>query len=136
MSKLEKRLWGYEYISDNGISYEVGEVTAEYNVIVDTFMDISNLFDGNVLIKDHLVDYVHGNLMCGDDSDFEDIKDFLDDRIARYENHERTVRFYRDFKDAVDTLYTCYIGFDDEKSEMTTKISMAILFQIAREDRK
>lgn len=136
MSKLEKKPWGYEYLSDNGIAYDIGEMTAEYNVIVDTFMDIIELFDANILIKDYLVDYVHGDLMCGDESDVEDIKDFLDGRIAQYENHERTVRFYRDFKDVEDTLYECYIGFDDKKSEITTEISMAMLLKIAREDRK
>lgn len=135
MSKLEKKPWGYEYLSDNGIAYDIGEVTAEYNVIVDTFMDISELFDGNVLIKDHLVDYVHGDLMYGDESDVEDIKDFLDGRIAQYENHERTVRFYRDVQGVEDTLYKCYLGFDYEKYDAATKIPVTMLLKMIREDK-
>lgn len=135
MSKLEKKPWGYEYLSDNGIAYAVGEVTAEYNVVIDSFDDVSELFDGNVLIKDHIVDYVHGNLMCGDESDAEDIKDFLDERIAQYENHERTVRFYRDVQGVEDTLYKCYLGFDYEKHEVATRIPLATLLKMAREDR-
>ena len=135
MSKLEKKPWGYEYLSDNGISYTVGEATAEYNVVIDSFDDISELFDGTVLIHDHLVDYVHGNLMYGDDFDLEDIKDFLDYRIEKYENHERTVRFYRDVNGAEDTLYSCYLGLDEEKSEDAVKIPTSLLLRMAREDR-
>lgn len=135
MSKLEKKPWGYEYVSDNGISYEVGEVTAEYNVVIDGFTDIDELFDCNVLISDHLVDYVHGNLMYGDESDVADIKDWLDDRINRYENHERTVRFYRDIKGVEDTLYECYLGFEDEECEKATKIPTSLLLKMAREDK-
>lgn len=135
MSKLEKKPWGYEYLSDNGIAYTVGEATADYNVVIDSFDDISELFDGVVLIQDHLVDYVHGNLMCGDASDIEDIQDFLDDRIAKYENHERTVRFYRDVQGVEDTLYACYLGFEDEKAEDAVKIPMAVMLRMAREDR-
>ena len=135
MSKLEKKPWGYEYLSDNGISYSVGEVTAEYNVIIDHFEDISELFDGTVLIQDQLVDYVHGNLMNGDWTDVDDVKDFLDYRIERYENHERTVRFYRDVQGAEDTLYKCYLGFEDEQSEHAVKIPTPTLLKIAREDR-
>ena len=135
MSKLEKQPWGYEYLSDNGISYTVGEATAEYNVVIDNFDDISELLDGTVLIHDHLVDYVHGNLMYGDDFDLEDIKDFLDYRIEKYENHERTVRFYRDVRGSEDTLYTCYLGFEEEKSEDAVKIPTSVLLKMAREDR-
>ena len=135
MSKLEKKPWGYEYLSDNCISYTVGEATADYNVVIDSFDDISELFDGVVLINDHLVDYVHGNLMCGDESDIEDIKDFLDYRIAQYENHERTVRFYRDVQGAEDTLYSCYIGFSEEKYADAVKIPMSVMLRMAREDR-
>lgn len=135
MSKLEKRPWGYEYLSDNGIAYAVGEVTAEYNVIIDHFMDISELFDCNVLIQDCLVDYVHGNLMCGDMADVEEIKDFLDDRIAQYENHERTVKFYRDVQGVADTLYACYLGFKEQRIYGATMIQTATLLKMAREDR-
>ena len=135
MSKLEKKPWGYEYLSDNGISYTVGEATADYNVVIDSFDDISELFDSVVLINDHLVDYVHGNLMCGDESDIEDIKDFLDYRIEQYENHERTVRFYRDVQGVEDTLYSCYLGFSEEKYADAVKIPMSVMFRMAREDR-
>ena len=135
MSKLEKMAWGYEYTSDNGIAYEVGEVSSEYNVIVDNFLDICELFDGNILIKDCLVDYVYGDLMSDDEGDVDDIKGWLDKRIAQYENHERTIRFYRDIVGREDTLYKCYLGFAEERCEQSTRISRERLEEIAREDR-
>ena len=134
MSKLEKQAWGYEYTSDNGITYEIGEVTSEFNVVIDNFMDICEMFDTIVLIQTRLIDYVYGNLMWGDEDDIADIKDWLDDRIARYENHERTVRFYRDTMGAEDTLYECYLGLDEEKYEESTRISTGALIKMARED--
>ena len=134
MSKFEKKTWGYEYVSDNGLVYGVGEVTAEYNVVVDYFEDIIKLFDGNVLIKDCLVDYIYGDLICGEGSDAQKIKDWLDNRISRYENHERTVRFYRDVIGRENTLYTCYLGFAEKKDEQSTMIPAATLLKMARED--
>ena len=134
MSKLEERAWGWEYTSDNGIVYEVGEVSAEYNVVFDRFNDISELFDTIVLLRDHLVDYVYGNL-CGDWIENLEIKTWLDWRISQYENHERTVRFYRDVKDSDDELYECYIGLAEEKHEQAKRISRERLEEIAKEDR-
>lgn len=134
MSKFEKKEWGYEYTSDNGITYDVGESFGEYNVVVDNFIDICELFDTNILIKDYLVDYVYGNLMNGDESDIENIKDWLDRRITQYENHERTIRFYRDIKGREDTLYECYLGFAEEKREQAVRISTGPLLKMIRED--
>lgn len=135
MSKLEKMTWGWEYTSDNDIAYEIGEVSSEYNVVVDNFLDICELFDGSILIKDCLVDYVYGNLMNGDESDADSIKEWLDKRILQYENHERTVRFYRDIVGREDTLYECYIGFAEEKCDQPVRISRERLAEMAEEDR-
>ena len=134
MSKLAKMAWGYEYTSDNGIAYEVGEVSGEYNVIVDNFLDICELFDGNILIKDCFVDYVYGNLINGDEDDIDDIKEWLDKRITQYENHERTIRFYRDIVGREDTLYECYLGLAEEKREQTVRITREQLAEMAEED--
>ena len=135
MSKLEKMAWGYEYTSNNGIAYEVGEVSGEYNVVVDNFLDVCELFDGNILIKDCLVDYVYGDLMNGDEDDVNSIKEWLDKRITQYEKHERTIRFYRDIVGREDTLYECYLGFTEEEREQATIISRERLAEMAEEDK-
>ena len=136
MSKLEKQEWGgYEYTSNSGIVYEIGEVSSEYNVIVDNFMDISELFDANILIHDKLVDYVFGNLMNGSKYEIEEIKQWIDDRIFKYENYERTVRFYRNVMGSEDSLYECYLGLEDEEYEEAIRISAGQLLQMAREDK-
>ena len=134
MSKFAKKTWGYEYTSDNGITYEVGEVSSEYNVIVDSFSDVWDMFDTNVLTKDKLVDYVYGDLMSGNRLEVEEIKRWIDERIARYENHERTVRFHRDIIGREDTLYECYLGLAEEKHEHSTRISRERLAEMAEED--
>ena len=41
-SKLEKRPWGWEYVSKSGLEYAIGEVTVEFNVVVDLFGDIDS----------------------------------------------------------------------------------------------
>lgn len=135
MSKIEKRAWGYEYTSDNNIVYEIGEISGEYNAIIDSFSDIWEMFDTNVLIKDKLVDYVYGNLIRGDDFEVEQIKNWLDWRIPHYENHERIVVFYRDIVGKEDTTYECYIGFAEEKYERPVRISRERLAEMAEEDK-
>lgn len=136
MSKLEKKEWGYEYTSDHGITYEIGEISDEYNVILDSFSDVWEMFDSNVLVKDGLVDYVYGNLIHGDEFEVEEVKKWLDWRIPHYENHERTVRFYRDIIGREDTLYECYIGFAEEKYGQAVRISREQLAEMAEEDKE
>lgn len=135
MSKLEKKIWGYEYTSDNNIAYEIGEISGEYNVIIDSFSDIWEMFDTNILIKDKLVDYVYGNLIHGDEPEVEQIKKWLDWRIPYYEEHERTIRFYRDIVGREDTLYECYIGLAEEKCDQAVRISKEQLAKMAEEDK-
>ena len=62
MSKLEKTRSGWEYTSDMGITYAVGEVSTEFNVVIDEFMDVHELFDCEAMIKNALVTYVYGDL--------------------------------------------------------------------------
>lgn len=133
ISALEKMPWGWQYTSLNGIKYTIGEVTGDYHAILDEFEDISEMFDGNILIEDHFVSYVHGDIV----NDTEDIKEFLDWRIPRYENHERTIRFHRDIigRPDEDVFYECYIGKNVEMHETTTKISTKMLKDMATEDR-
>ena len=61
-SKLIKQKWGWEYISQNGNSYSVGEVTAEFNVVVDDFDDINEMFDCEAIVLCYPIDYVYGSL--------------------------------------------------------------------------
>lgn len=130
-STLRKQAWGWEYISCNGNKYSVGPVTADFNVIVDDFDDINELFDCEALVHAHLVDYVYGDL----DSDTKEIKGWLDERIERYESHERTVKFYTNLwsRDDSDILYECYLGFDIYKEPKTVNMSKALLYRTAEE---
>ena len=130
MSELTKCAWGWEYTSDNGILYEIGEVTSEFNVIKDPFMDILEMFDCNILEQAHFVDYVFGDI----DDETEHMKEWIDERIARYENHERTIRFYRNIIGREDTLYECYLGLAEEKHEQAVRISRERLAEMAEED--
>lgn len=132
MSKLIRYAWGWEYTSDNGILYEVSETTSELNVITDTFMDVIEMFDCNLLEQVHFVDYVFGDM----DYETEHIKQWIDERIARYENHERRIRFYRDVVGREDTLYECYLGFAEEKHEQPVRISRERLAEMAEEDKE
>lgn len=130
-SKLIKQKWGWEYISKNGNSYSVGPVTMEFNVIVDDFDDINELFDGEALVHSHLVDYVYGDL----ESDADIIKEWIDERINRYEKHERTVKFYTNLisRDDHDVLYECYLGTEMYKKVETVNMSKQLLSKIAKE---
>lgn len=133
-SKLIKQKWGWEYVSKNGNSYSIGPVTAEFNVIVDDFDDINELFDCEALVHAHLVDYVYGDL----ESDANEIKKWLDKRIERYEDHERTVKFYTNIwsRDDSDVLYECYLGLDVYKEQETVNMSKALLYRTAEEVRR
>ena len=130
-STLRKQNWGWEYISCNGNKYSVGPVTMEFNVIVDEFNDINELFDYEALVHAHLVDYVYGDL----DDDNHEIKEWLDQRINRYENHERTVKFYTNLwsRDDSDVLYECYLGLDVYKEQETVNMSKSLLYRTAEE---
>ena len=130
-STLRKQRWGWEYVSKNGNKYSVGTVTEEFNVIVDDFEDINELFDYDALIHSHLVDYVYGDL----ETDTDNIKEWLDERIERYENHERTVRFYTNIidRDDCDVLYECYIGLQEEGGAKAKRIEMDTMMRFAEE---
>lgn len=132
-SKLTKKPWGWEYVSKNGNSYSVGEVTMEFNVIVDDFDDVNELFDCEALVHSHLVDYVYGDL----ERDTYIIKEWMDERISRYEQHERTVRFYTNLisRDDCDVLYECYLGTEIYKQPEAVNMSKQHLYKIAREIR-
>lgn len=116
MGQIRKVRCGYEYVSDNGIVYEIGENGAEFNIIIDTFMDLDERFDELAPFPSHLVDYVYGEI--------EDVYvlRWIDERIERYENHERTVRFYQ------EQPYECYIGLKEEKYETKIRLSKEDFF--------
>jgi hypothetical protein len=132
-SKFIKQRWGWEYTSSNGNTYSVGPVTAEFNVVVDAFEDINELFDGEAIVYSNLVDYVYGEI----EDDPEDIKRWLDWRIDRYEKYERTVKFCTNLlkRSDVDTLYECYIGLEKKKRSETRKIERNRMLRIAEEVR-
>ena len=130
-STLSKQKWGWEYISSNGNKYSIGSVTQEFNVIVDDFNDINELFDYEALVHSHLVDYVYGDL----ETDTDIIKEWLDERITRYEDHERTVKFYTNLWSRNDSniLYECYLGLDVYKEPETVNMSKEFLYRTAEE---
>lgn len=130
-SKLTKKPWGWGYVSKNGIEYAIGEVIADFNVIVDDFDDVNELFDGEALILAKLIDYVYGDL----ERDSKEIKEWLDERIDKYEEHERTVKFYTNLlsRDDTDVLYECYIGTEEKRKERTKTISKELMHIIAEE---
>lgn len=130
-SQFVKKPWGWEYVSQNGIKYTVGELTAEFNVVVDEFEDIHELFDCEAIINQHLVDYVYGNIQ----DDPNDIKHWLDWRINRYETYERTVKFYPNLlkRDDADVLYECYIGTEKKQINRGKRISISRMLEIAEE---
>ena len=111
MGKIRQLNYGYEYISDNGITYDIGENGADFNIIIDTFMDLDDKFDKLAPYNYHLVDYVFGDI------EEKDVLEWIDERIERYENHERTVRFYD--KGACE----CYVGLKEEKYETRKRLS-------------
>ena len=130
-SKLTMKNWGWEYVSKNGIEYTVGEITADFNVVIDDFNDINELFDCEAIMLAKPIDYVYGDLR----RDSKEIKEWLDERIETYEKHERTVKFYTNHlnRSDVDVLYECYIGTEEKKEEKTRKIEMYRMLKIAEE---
>lgn len=130
-SKLTNKPWGWEYVSKNGIAYTVGELTFEFNVVVDEFNDINELFDSEAIVLAKPIDYVYGDL----ERDTNEIKEWLDDRIGRYEKYERTVRFYPNLmkRDDAGVLYECYIGSEKKQVNRGKRISKESMFKIAEE---
>jgi NAD(P)H-nitrite reductase large subunit len=120
MGKIREVRCRYEYVSDNGIVYEIGENGAEFNIIIDTFMDLDEKFEGLTPFNPHLVDFV-----CGDIEE-EDVLEWIDERIERYENHERKVQFF------TNHLCECYIGLKERKSEPIERWSKERFFANAK----
>lgn len=129
MSKLEKKYGAWIYTSDRGHEYTIGQITAEYNVIIDEFGDIIDLFDTNVLVYDKLITYFYG------DMDDDDTVKYVDKIIDYYEKHQRKVKFVRDIVGRENTLYEVYLGTEEEKEEVSKRISCMDMFRIAKEDR-
>lgn len=132
-SVLQHESWGWRYTSKRGTEYTVGEITKDFNVIVDEFEDINEMFDYEALVQSRPITYVYGDLV----RDNKEIKEWLDDFIDRYERHERTVRFYTNIlnRSDVDVLYECYIGTEEKMDVKTTVITMDQLYKIAKEIR-
>ena len=128
MSKLEKKYGAWIYTSDRGHEYTIGQITAEYNVIIDEFDDIIDLFDTNVLVYDKLITYFYGDM-----NDDDTVK-YVDKIIDYYEKHQRKVKFVRDVVGREDTLYEVYLGIEKEKEEVPKRISCMDMFRIAKED--
>ncbi len=106
MSKLEKDGRGFwNYTSKSGVVYDVDEASADFNIITDVFKDYWDN-ENDIYISDKLIDYVFGDL----ETDADEIKDWIDNRIEFYEKHERMVRWYRDNK-----AYKSYIGTEEPK---------------------
>ena len=130
MSKLEKKYGAWIYTSDGGHEYTIGQITTEYNVIIDEFFDIIDLFDTNVLVYDKLITYFYG------DMDDDDTVKYVDKIIDHYEKHQRKVKFVRDIVGREDTLYEVYIGTEKEKERAAKRISCMDMFRMAKEDSK
>lgn len=130
-SKLINKPWGWEYVSKNGIEYIVGEVTADFNVVIDDFNDINELFDCEAIILAKPIDYVYGDLK----RDSKEIKEWLDARIETYEKYERTVRFYPNLIKRGDAgvLYECYIGSEKKQINRGKRITKNVMLKIAEE---
>ena len=130
-SKLINKPWGWEYISKNGIEYTVGEVTTDFNVVVDDFTDINELFDCEAIILAKPIDYVYGDL----ERDSKEIKEWSDERIETYEKYERTVRFYPNLikRDDAGVLYECYIGSEKKQVNRGKRITKNVMLKIAEE---
>lgn len=128
MSKLEKKYGAWIYTSDRGHEYTIGQITAEYNVIIDEFDDIIDLFDTNVIVYDKLITYFYGDM-----NDDDTVK-YVDKIIDYYEKHQRKVKFVRDVVGREDTLYEVYLGIEEEKEEVPKRISCMDMFRIAKED--
>jgi hypothetical protein len=116
MGQIRKSRCGYEYVSNNGIVYEIGENGADFNIIIDTFSDCDEKYEELAPYNSHLVDFVFGDI------NDEDVLDWIDERIARYENHERVVQFYD------GQFCECYIGLKTEKHLPVKRVPKEALF--------
>lgn len=135
-SKLERKYGAWEYTSKSGLKYTIGEVTAEFNVIIDDFDDVVDLFDGNVIVQSHMVTYVYGDIEHGDDEERKDVQEWIDTIINQYEKFERKVRFYRNITGRdCETLYECYIGTEMEVETKVTRVLINELKKMAEEDK-
>lgn len=112
MGKIRESRGLYEYVSNNGIVYEIGANGADFNIIIDTFTDYDEKFEKFRPFQYYLVDFV-----CGDVED-QDVIEWIDERIERYENNERIIRFYS------HEPCECYIGLKEEKYEMRKRVSL------------
>lgn len=130
-SKLIRKYGAWEYTSKSGLKYTIGEITAEFNVIIDDFDDINELFDCDALVHSGLVTYVYGDL--NDERDREDMKGWIDAIIEVYEKHQRTVQFYNNVIGMNDenTLYECYIGTEEYKPDQVKKITKEEMIKMA-----
>ena len=116
MGKIVESRGFYEYVSDNGITYEIGANGADFNIIIDTFVDYDEVCNDFGPFGFHIVDYVMGEL------DDPELIEWLDERIERYENHERILRFYS------NEPCECYIGFKEEMHETRKRVSKEEMF--------
>ena len=116
MGYVRKERNFYEYVSDNGIVYEIGDNGADFNIIIDSFMDYDEICDDFGPFNFHMVDYVMGDI------EDPDVIEWIDERIEQYENHERVLRFYD------GEFCECYIGFKEEKYETRKRVSKEELF--------
>lgn len=130
-SKLIRKYGAWEYTSKSGLKYTIGEITAEFNVIIDDFEDVNELFDCDALVHSCLITYVYGNL--NDERDREDMKGWIDAIIEAYEKHQRTVQFYNNIMGMNDenTLYECYIGTEEYKPDQVKKITKEEMIKMA-----
>ena len=115
MGYIRETGYGYEYVSNNGIVYEIGVNGADFNIIIDTFMDYDEICDKFGPFNFHIVDYVMGDL------DDPELVTWIDERIERYENHERVIEFYN------HEPCECYIGFKEEKYKTRKRVAKAEL---------
>ena len=116
MGRIRKERYGYEYVSDNNIIYDIGENGAEFNIIIDTFIDYDEKFVEWGPFSPHLVDFVYGDISN------EDVLKWIDERIAQYENHERILKFYS------HGPCECYIGLKEEKYKARKRVSKEEMF--------
>jgi hypothetical protein len=117
MGKIVESRGLYEYVSDNGIVYEIGANGADFNIIIDSSMDYDDIRDEFFgPFNYHMVDYVMGEI------EDPDVIEWIDERIERYENHERILKCYDgEFRE-------CYIGLKEEKHETSKRVSKEELF--------
>lgn len=116
MGKVRESRYGFEYVSDNGIVYEIGDNGADFNIIIDSFMDYDDMCDDFGSFGFRIVDYVMGEI------EDPDVIEWIDERIEQYENHERILGFYD------GEFCECYIGFKEEKHEARKRVSKEDLF--------